>query len=88
MKKYNSLGQLFIDYRAFNNMSQADFANLVEVDVRTVQRWEKDVTLIKSEKEEDIVMETLLPYQMIRNLNATISIPTYYDFKLRKYSLL
>lgn len=87
MKKYNSLGELFIAYRKFNDLSQIDFASQVDVDVRTVQRWEKNVTLIKSEKEEDIVLETLLPYQLIRNLNASVVIPTYYDFRLRKYSL-
>ena len=87
MKKYNSIGELFIDYRKFNNLSQTDFANLINVDLRTVQRWEKDLTLIKSEKEEDIVLATLLPYQLVHNLNATIPIPTFYNFKTRKYSL-
>lgn len=87
MKKYKSLGELLIDYRNFNKLSQHDFATKVGVDVRTVQRWEKDVTLVKPDKEEDIVMETLLPYQLLRNLNAAVPIPTYYDFKLRKYSL-
>lgn len=87
MKKYNSLGELLIDYRKFNNQSQTDFAFKINVDVRTVQRWERDVTLIKSEKEEEIVLETLLPYQLVRNLNATVPIPTFYDFRIRKYSL-
>ena len=87
MKKYNSFGDLLIDYREVNQVSQADFAAKVNVDTRTVQRWEKNVTLIKSEKEDDIVNETLLPYQLIRNLNASITIPTFYDFSIRKYSL-
>jgi transcriptional regulator with XRE-family HTH domain len=87
MKKYNSLGELLIDYRAFNNLSQTDFAFKIGVDVRTVQRWERGVTLIKSEKEEEIVLQTLLPYQLVRNLNATVPIPTFYDFRIRKYSL-
>lgn len=68
-------------------MSQSDFAAALEVDIRTVQRWENGATLIKSEKEEDIVMLTLLPYQLIRNLNASVPIPTFYDFSLRKYAL-
>jgi transcriptional regulator with XRE-family HTH domain len=68
-------------------MSQSDFAAALEVDIRTIQRWENGSTLIKSEKEEDIVMLTLLPYQLIRNLNASIPIPTFYDFSLRKYAL-
>ncbi|MBD0830888.1 helix-turn-helix domain-containing protein [Aestuariibaculum sediminum] len=87
MIKYNSIGELFIEYRGFNNLSQSDFAALLNVDLRTVQRWEKDLTLIKPEKEEDIVLATLMPYQLIRNLNAAVPIPTYYDFKNRKYSL-
>jgi len=57
------------------------------VDIRTIQRWENGSTLIKAEKEEDIVVLTLLPYQLIRNLNAAVPIPTFYDFSLRKYAL-
>lgn len=87
MKLYNSIGELFIDYREFNMLSQTDFANILNVDLRTIQRWEKDSTLIKSEKEEDIVLATLMPYQLIHNLNATIPIPTFYNFKTRKYAL-
>lgn len=87
MKKFNSIGELLIDYRAFNNISQSELAFNINVDIRTVQRWERDITLIKPEKEEEIVLETLLPYQLVRNLNATVPIPTYYDFRIRKYSL-
>ena len=42
MKKYKSLGELLIDYRKENELSQFDFAAQVNVDVRTVQRWEKE----------------------------------------------
>ena len=87
MKKYNSLGELLVDFRKENDISQADFAAQMNVDVRTVQRWEKDVTLIKPEKEKALCNDTLLPYQLIRNLNALSPIPTYYDFRIRKYSL-
>ena len=87
MKKYNSIGELFIDYRGFNKLSQTEFASILNVDLRTVQRWEKNLTLIKSVKEEDIVLATLMPYQLIHNLNATVPIPTYYDFNTRKYSV-
>lgn len=86
MKKYHSIGSLFADYRAFNELSQNEFAHMLDVDLRTIQRWEKDLTLIKSEKEEDIVLNTLMPYQLIHNLNAAVPIPTYYDLRLRKYS--
>jgi len=87
MKKYTSLGELLQDYREESVISQADFAANLNVDIRTVQRWENDQTLIKPEKEEDIVCETPLPYQLIRNLNAAVPIATYYDFGIRKYSL-
>jgi len=86
MKKYHSIGELFSDYRAYHDLSQNDFADTLGVDLRTVQRWEKDLTLIKSEKEEDIVLATLMPYQLIHNLNAAVPIPTSYDLRLRKYS--
>lgn len=87
MRKYSDIGELFTDFRRINSMSQSDFAAALEVDIRTVQRWENGATLIKSGKEEDIVMLTLLPYQLIRNLNASVPIPTFYDFSLRKYAL-
>ena len=87
MKKYHSLGELLVDYRKENDLSQSDFAAQMNVDVRTVQRWEKDETLVKPEKEKELSDDTLLPYQLIRNLNAASPIPTFYDFRIRKYSL-
>lgn len=87
MKLYHSLGELLHDYRKDTSITQANFAANLNIDIRTVQRWENDETLIKSEKEKDIVLETLLPYQLIRNLNAAVPISTFYDFRLRKYSL-
>jgi len=86
MKRYDSIGELLIDYREINGISQTDFAEKINVDTRTVQRWERGVTLVKGDKEEEIVVETLLPYQLIRNLNSAIAIPTYYDFRIRKFS--
>jgi len=87
MKQYFSIGELLIDFRNDRSISQLDLAALLNVDIRTVQRWEKDITLIKPEKEREIADNTLLPYQLIRNLNAAAPIPTYYDFRIRKYSL-
>ena len=87
MKRYSTLGELIIDYRNLNNISQSDFAARMDVDIRTVQRWEKNITLLKSDKESELVEESFLPHQLIRNLNATNPIPTYYDFRIRKYSL-
>ena len=87
MKKYTSIGALLIDFRKFNNMSQAELASKFDVDIRTIIRWEKNETLLKSDKEEEMVDITFIPYQVIRNLNAPVSIPTYYDFNVRRYSL-
>ncbi len=87
MRKYEEIGELLVDFRKINGISQSDFAGMLDVDIRTVQRWENGTTLIKPEKEREIVLATLLPYQLIRNLNANVPIPTYYDFSLRKYSL-
>ena len=87
MKLYTSLGDLLMAYRNKNNLSQSDLAGMLDVDTRTVQRWERNATLVKPEKEPELVEATLLPHQLIRNLNSTYPIPTYYDFDLRKYSL-
>jgi len=87
MKQYFSIGELLIDYRQDHDLSQMDLSSLINVDIRTIQRWEKDITLIKPDKEKEIVEETLLPYQLIRNLNASVPIPTFYDFRIRKYAL-
>ncbi len=87
MKKFVSIGQLMTDYRSRNNISQGDLAAAFNVDIRTIIRWEKNETLLKSNKEEEMVDITFIPYQVIRNLNAPVSIPTYYDFDIRKYSL-
>ncbi len=87
MKKYTSLGDLIIDFRVQNNISQADLAAKFDVDIRTIIRWEKNETLLKPEKEEEIASITFIPHQVIRNLNTTKPIQTYYDFGLRKYSL-
>lgn len=87
MKRYFTLGELLIDYRTFIGQSQSDFAAEIDVDVRTVQRWENNDTLVKPEKEKEIVEVTLLPYQLIRNLNAAVPIATFYDFRINKYSL-
>ena len=87
MKQYHSLGELLIDYRTFNNLSQSELASKFDVDIRSVQRWESNQTLVKPDKEKDIVDVTLFPYQLIRNLNAAVPIPTYYDFRINKYAL-
>lgn len=86
MKKYYSLGELLSDYRKENHRSQSDLAMDLGVDVRTIARWESNDSLVKPDKEEDMVEKTFIPYQVIRNLNAAVPLPVYYDFNIRKYS--
>lgn len=86
MKKFESLGQLLVAYRKFSGLSQSDLGAHLNVDNRTIIRWEKNVTLLKADKEEELADFTFIPYQVIRNLNAPIAIPTFYDFSLRKYA--
>ena len=74
MKRYNSIGELLIDYREINNISQVEFAEKMNVDAGTVQRWERGETLVKSDKEEEIVVNTFLPYQLMRNTGHRIVI--------------
>jgi DNA-binding XRE family transcriptional regulator len=87
MKKYRTLGDLLIDYRSFHSISQSELASQLDVDVRSVIRWEKNETLLSSDKESVMSEMTFIPYQVVRNLNSTTQIPTFYDFDLRKYSL-
>ena len=86
MERFETLGQLLIGYRAFAQLSQTDLGAMLNVDNRTIIRWEKNASLLKSDKEEELADVTFIPYQVIRNLNASMAIPTYYDFKLRKYA--
>lgn len=87
MKKYITLGSILKDYRLHQGISQSELAANLDVDIRSVMRWEKNQTLLNSEKEEELARVTFIPYQVLRNLNAGNPIPTFYDFDLRKYSL-
>ncbi len=87
MKKYYSIGELLIDYRKIHKLTQSDFAIKLNADIRTIQRWEKNERNINEGKVADLVEDTLLPFQLIRNLNALDPIPTYFDFKTHKYSM-
>jgi len=86
MKKYTSLAELLVDYRAYHQLSQIDFAALLDIDVRTVIRWEKNESLINQEKEKSIVEILGIPHQVIRNLNTEKPIPIYFDLFRRVYS--
>lgn len=87
MKKYFSLGEFLVDYRKHRSLKQIDFAAMLDVDVRTVIRWEKNESLIKGEKEKILIVNMGIPHQVIRNLNTEQPIPVYFDFKRWLYSL-
>lgn len=86
MKKYDSLGDIILEYRLRNNLSQAEFASKMDVDARTIIRWEKNKTQLKDKLEFKLSEITFIPHQVIRNLNSSTPILTYYDFDLRKYA--
>lgn len=86
MKKYSTIGELLVDYRAYHQLSQIDLAAKLDIDVRTVLRWEKNESLINQEKEKSIVEVLGIPHQVIRNLNTEKPIPIYFDLFRRIYS--
>ncbi|WP_163323399.1 helix-turn-helix domain-containing protein [Draconibacterium mangrovi] len=87
MKKYFSLSELLVDYRKHRKLTQIDFAAMLDVDVRTVIRWEKNESLIKADKERILIENMGIPHQVVRNLNTEQPIPVYFDFKRWLYSL-
>jgi transcriptional regulator with XRE-family HTH domain len=87
LKKYFSLGELLLDYRKHRNLTQLDFAAMLDVDVRTVIRWEKNESLIKTEKELLLIENLGIPHQVIRNLNTDRPISVYFDFQRWLFSL-
>ncbi|WP_167606313.1 helix-turn-helix domain-containing protein [Maribellus sediminis] len=87
MKKYHTLGEFLVDYRKHRGLTQIDFSAMIDVDVRTVIRWEKNESLIKAEKEKLLIENMGFPHQVIRNLNTEQPIPVYFDFKRWMYSL-
>lgn len=87
MKKYTSLGELLLDYRNHHNLTQLDMAERLHVDVRTISRWEKGDSLIKTEKEDEFVNALFIPHQVIHNLNSEHPITIFYDIENRTYSI-
>jgi len=86
MKKYNSLSEFIIDYREFQNMTQLDLAVKLNVDTRTISRWEKSDSRIHPDKEDDFSEALFIPYQVIHNLNSEHPISIFYDMESRTYS--
>ena len=53
MKKYNSLSEFIIDYRTYKDLTQLDLSAMLDVDTRTISRWEKGDSRIHPDKEEE-----------------------------------
>ena len=87
MKRYTNLSDFLIACRKYKGIAQIDLAGLLDVDVRTVSRWEKGVSLIKPDKEKIFAETLLIPYMVIRHLNSETPLPVYYNFEDRLYSL-
>lgn len=87
MKRYSSLSELIADYREQFDMTQVDLASKLNVDVRTISRWEKNESLIKTDKEDDFVNALFIPHQVIHNLNSEHPITIFYDLETRTYSM-
>jgi len=87
MKRYTNLPELLKDYREYKGIAQIDLAGLLDVDVRTVNRWEKGVSLIKPDKEKQFAEALFIPFMVIRHLNSETPLPVYYSFEDRVYSL-
>lgn len=87
MKKYFSLGEFLVDFRKHRNLTQLDFAALLDVDARSVHRWEKNQSLLKVEKETDLAETFKIPHQVIRNLNTDKPIAILFDFNRWSYAL-
>jgi len=87
MKKYSSLAELLIDHRARHNLSQSGLAALLDMDARTIRRWESGESRVKSGVEKELAEKLFIPYQVVHNLNSDHPIAVYYDFNTRVYSL-
>jgi len=86
VKKYSKLSELLQDYRVRHSLTQLDLATNLDIDVRTINRWEQDLTQINLNKEEVLVDTLSIPHQVIHNLNSENPISIYYDFNRRIYS--
>ena len=86
MKKYSDLGTLLQEYRKVNQITQNDLAASLDVDARTVARWERNVTLVHPDKEKVLVEQLSIPHQVIHNLNSERPIAVFYDIERRMYS--
>jgi transcriptional regulator with XRE-family HTH domain len=87
MKKYKSLGELIKDYRLYNKMSKVKLAKMLNVDVRSITRWESEEKLIDPSIVEDVARKLFIPFQVIHNLNSKHPVPVYYNISNRTFAL-
>ena len=86
MKKYHSLSELLKDYREKNKLTQTELSELLNIDVRTIKRWENGSSFLSNRQEREVSEKLFIPYQVIHNLNSSRPLSIYYDIKKRVYS--
>jgi transcriptional regulator with XRE-family HTH domain len=79
MKYYENLGGLLKEYRTYHSWSQEDFAEKLNVDLKSYQRWERNKHPVKEKTMRTISRVTNLPLTVLKSLNAQIAI--YYSIK-------
>ncbi len=78
--------ELLKEYRTANQLTQEDLAEKLEVDVRSIARWEKGLTSFSRDKEASFAESLSIPFQVVRNLNSDPPFATYYDIARRTYA--
>lgn len=86
MKKYGNIAELLTEYREHKGLTQVDLAALLDVDSRSIMRWEKGLTQVSRNSEADFARKLSIPFQVIRNLNSDPPITIYYDLDSRLYA--
>lgn len=80
---FENIGNLLRSYRDIKNLSQLEFADLLQVSLKTIERWENCNNVIKERNIHDIADFTGIPIFVLILLNN--SYPIYYNIITRKY---
>ncbi len=84
MKYFNNLGDLLKEYRELFSLNQEDFAEQLDTNLKTYQRWERNEHPAKEENLFKISQITWIPLHVTKTVNA--GMPIYYSVKKRKWS--
>jgi transcriptional regulator with XRE-family HTH domain len=86
MKYYCGLTEFLKDYRDKHGLSQAELAAKLDVDIKTVSRWESGKSFIRPEKVAEVAEKLFVPYQFLHNINSCNAVKMFYDIDMRIYS--